>query len=194
MPGAGADLGPPVEQFAQGGQRAARGFGARGERFVHAREIVPVDVVHLRFKQNVRMPGPGRLQRVPVRCPEDRDRIPSPRFPMRENLRRWNRTLTPSTQPPLILAAIAVGTGATMQPSASRRPSYSTGLTSPGKAQLARMATSSGPLVKYVRRAGVEIRGHDRGGNGQLFHGAGAKPFLYKLADAILSSRSPCSD
>ena len=39
---------------------------------------------------------------------------------------------------------------------------------------------------EYVRRAGVEICGYDRGWNAQLFHSSGAEPFLYELADAIL--------
>ena len=54
----------------------------------------------------------------------------------------------PERNAPLIRAATAVGTGDTMQPSASKRPSYSTGLNRPGNAQVARMATSSGPRVK----------------------------------------------
>ena len=102
-------------------------------------------------------------RRAPVSKPGSRDRIPSPRFPMQEELAAFEPTLTPSTHPPLIRAAIAVGTGAAMQPSASRRPSCSTGLTKPGKAQLARMATSSGPVAKTYGRAGVEIGGYDRG-------------------------------
>src|SRR5579872_946079 len=57
-------------------------------------------------------------------------------------------TATPRTQPAFIRAAVTVGTGAMMQPSARVRPSYSTGSNRPGKAQLARMATSSGPRVK----------------------------------------------
>jgi hypothetical protein len=49
-------LGAAGKQFAQGRQRAAHGFGARGERFVHASEIIPSDLAHLRFQQNVRIP------------------------------------------------------------------------------------------------------------------------------------------
>src|SRR5580692_5585969 len=64
-----------------------------------------------------------------------------------EELATFEPTFTPTTHPSLILAATAVGTGVTTQPSASRWPSYSTGLTRPGKAQLARMAKSSGPLL-----------------------------------------------
>src|SRR6202171_2200461 len=66
-----------------------------------------------------------------------KEAVPTPEF-----------TATPRTQPANSRAAATVGTGATMQPSASVRPSNSTGSNSPGKAQLARMATSRGPLVK----------------------------------------------
>src|SRR5882762_6695722 len=68
--------------------------------------------------------------------------------PAKEAVPTLEFTATPRTQPAFIRAAAAVGTGATMQPSASARPSYSTGSNSPGKAQLARMATSRGPLEK----------------------------------------------
>src|ERR1700722_2994198 len=68
-------------------------------------------------------------------------------------LARLEPTLTPSTQPPLIRAAVAVGTGAEMQPSASRRPSNSTGFTRPGNAQLARRATANGPEVNMYGAA-----------------------------------------
>src|SRR6267154_4545810 len=63
--------------------------------------------------------------------------VPTPEF-----------TATPKTQPAFIRAAVMVGTGAMMQPSARVRPSYSTGSNNPGNAQLARIATSSGPRVK----------------------------------------------
>src|ERR1700681_2910818 len=67
-------------------------------------------------------------------------------------------TATPRTQPRFIRAAAAVGTGATMQPSASVRPSYSTGSNRPGNAQLARIATSSGPRLKtYGSRVSTSV-------------------------------------
>ena len=138
-----------MEQFEQGRQRAAHGFGARGKRFVHAKKS---------FQSMWWTWGSSRMSacldhegssgslcadrkrgsNIFTTCSEEE----------KEELAALEPTFTPSTQPSLILAAAAVGTGATMQPSASKRPSYSTGLTRPGKAQLARMATSSGPLVK----------------------------------------------
>src|ERR1700693_4874216 len=42
------------------------------------------------------------------------------------------------------------------------------------------------PRGKYIRRARVEIGSYYRGWDAQLFHCGGAKPFLNKLADAIL--------
>ena len=57
--------GLPSEQFADVGQGAAHGFGARGAGFVHAREIVPIDVVNFRLEQDIRLPGPGRLDKFP---------------------------------------------------------------------------------------------------------------------------------
>ncbi len=171
-------------------QGAAHRFGARGVGFVHAREIIPIDVVHLRFEQNVRMPGTTK-DPVSFRArPGSGDRTPSPRFAILRNSPR----LSPRELPARIHRRCwpqprwAPGTRCSRR--RSRWPSYSTGLNSPGNAQLARMATSSGPLCKDVGCAGVQIRGHNRGRNGQFLDLAGMEPFPYELADAILPLRA----
>ena len=66
------EFGSPGEQFAQVRQRAAHGFRARIECLLHAREIVPIDVMHLRLEENVRMPGPCRFKGEAVRSAEFR--------------------------------------------------------------------------------------------------------------------------
>ncbi len=180
-----AQSGTPGEQFAQGGQGQAHGFGARGKRFVHAGEIIPVDVVYVRLKQNVRMPGPGRLQRVPVRRAEGR---------IEDFHDVFGCVRTCSIGPDGDSQhAGAIDSGSNRR--GNRRYNAAVGEQAAfvfhGFDQARKGAARADghferAAGKYIRRAGVEICGHNRGWNAQLLHSSGAEPFLYKLADAIL--------
>jgi len=59
-----------VQQFAQGRERAAHRFSACSERVVDTREIIPINVVHSRFQQNVRITGPAKLVCISLRIRE----------------------------------------------------------------------------------------------------------------------------